>query len=372
MNIPMKNLQCTRQNYAGQNIRIVGQISQTIQCVVAGKVLGTAHLKAKVVRDLSKLFHADCVAGQQLYDRLLDPSSLNNSKGSKSRPNMNIATSKQHTGTKDAYTNISTVIANGTCDDDLDDSASDDASTDGDLAKFLAMMSDDARDQAVHDYPELAKHIKQDEDTDNTSSEDDLVKFLARQTDEYRSQAAEDYPELAPILNTAKSSHSSPALTDPVLAAIARQGIGPTDAYVMSLNANTQHSMPRSMPNLNPRLDNVKSNVSVLSCPSPLTSDLGNVPPKQRPDDSFPYLMTEQGYRDQEVSLHDLAASHGYHDAAPSPDFDRVSMNSETAEFFCRLCQASGQPNIITFSHDFLDPECPSMDYDDPYEEDDA
>ena len=60
-------------HYAGQFTRVVGQIRQTVQCVVAGKTIGTTHLKAKVVRDLNKLFHADCLANQQLYHQLMDP-----------------------------------------------------------------------------------------------------------------------------------------------------------------------------------------------------------------------------------------------------------------------------------------------------------
>ena len=64
LNIPMKNLQCTRLTYAGEFPRVVGQIRQTVQCVVAGKTIGTTHLKAKVVRDLNKLFHSDCLASQ--------------------------------------------------------------------------------------------------------------------------------------------------------------------------------------------------------------------------------------------------------------------------------------------------------------------
>ena len=52
LNIPLKNIQCTRLSYAGQFTRIVGQISQTVQCVVSGKMIGTSHLKAKVVHDL--------------------------------------------------------------------------------------------------------------------------------------------------------------------------------------------------------------------------------------------------------------------------------------------------------------------------------
>ena len=263
--------------------------------MVAGKALGTAHPRAKVFRDLSKLFHADCVAGQQLYDKLLDPSSLNTSKGSKSRSNMNISTSKQHTGTKDVYTNISAVIANETCDDALDDSASDDASTDGELTQFLAKMSDDARAQAVDDYPELARCIKQTVDrTNNTSQEDDLLQFFDLQTKDYKAQAIEDYPELKTILQPDESLHH-PSSPDPVLAAIARKGIGPTDAYIMSINASSQTHNISSMPatNYQSRQPMVDTTPSVLSYLSTSTSDLRNGPTKEIPDDSLSQLTAQ-------------------------------------------------------------------------------
>ena len=82
--------------------------------------------------------------------------------------------------------------------------------------------------------------------------------------------------------------------------------------------------------------------------------------------------MTEHGYCDPGIPLQHLAASHGYHDSIPSPDCDQASMYSDECEYFCRLCQASGQPNTVTSSHNLLDPACPSMDYDDPFEEEDA
>ena len=56
LNIPMKILQYTKKILSGQFTRIVGQISQTVQCVVSGQKVRTYHLKAKVVHDLSKLF----------------------------------------------------------------------------------------------------------------------------------------------------------------------------------------------------------------------------------------------------------------------------------------------------------------------------
>lgn len=369
MNIPMKNIQCTRQNYAGQNIRIVGQISQTIQCVDAGKAHGAAHLRAKVVRDLGKLFQADCLAGQQLYDKLLDPSSLNTSKGVKYRSNMNISTSRQLSGTKDIYTNVSAIIANETCDDDLDSAC--DASVDENLTNYLATMTDDARAQAVEDYPELARHIKHTVDsTSNTSQEDDMLQFFALQTKDYRAQAVEDYPELKSILQPDESL-DQPSSSDPVLAAIARQGIGPTDVYVMAINVNPQsHTISMPATDHMMRQTMVDTIPSDLSCHSTSVSDLRNGPALEVSDETLPHLMTQpqHGYPDD---LDSLQASHGYCDSGPLPDPDQVSLNSETAEFFCRLCQQSDQPDIITFSHDLLDPSCPSMEYDDSFEEED-
>jgi hypothetical protein len=274
--------------------------------VVAGKALGTAHPRAKVFRDLSKLFHADCVAGQQLYDKLLDPSSLNTSKGSKSRSNMNISTSKQHTGTKDVYTNISAVIANETCDDALDDSASDDASTDGELTQFLAKMSDDARAQAVDDYPELARCIKQTVDrTNNTSQEDDLLQFFDLQTKDYKAQAIEDYPELKTILQPDESLHH-PSSPDPVLAAIARKGIGPTDAYIMSINASSQTHNISSMPATNYQLRQpmVDTTPSVLSYLSTSTSDLRKAQLKKFQMIPFPNLRPKPRPHGSVLSFH--------------------------------------------------------------------
>jgi hypothetical protein len=352
-----------------KNIRIVGQISQTIQCVVAGKAHGAAHLRAKVVRDLGKLFQADCLAGQQLYDKLLDPSSLNTSKGVKYRSSTGISTSKQLTGTNDIYTNVSAVIANDTCDDDDLDSACD-ASFDENLTNYLATMTDDARAQAVEDYPELARHIKQTVDsTSNTSQEDDLQQFFALQTKDYRAQAVEDYPELKSILQPDESL-DQPSSSDPVLAAIARQGIGPTDAYIMAINVNTQSHTISSMPATDhmirqPMVDTIPSD---LSCHSTFASDLRNGPTQELSDESLSPLMTQHGYPDD---LDSLQASHGYCDSGPLPDPDQVSLHSDTAEYFCRLCQQSDQPDIITFSHDLLDPSCPSMEYDDSFEEED-
>ena len=72
LDIPIRKIEARKFSYAGTNTRIVGHISQTIQCVVNGKTSGTIHLKASVVRHLTKLFNMDCVAGGQMYKRLAD------------------------------------------------------------------------------------------------------------------------------------------------------------------------------------------------------------------------------------------------------------------------------------------------------------
>ena len=71
MKIPLRNIRVTRMSLLGHDVRAVGRIKQTVQCVVKGKVQGDIHLEAKVVRDLFSLFNVDCVASSKTYERLL-------------------------------------------------------------------------------------------------------------------------------------------------------------------------------------------------------------------------------------------------------------------------------------------------------------
>ena len=70
MKIPLKNIKVKRHVVMGENVRFVGSISQTIQCVNRGKVSGTIHLQALVVRDLFSLFHVDSIASSKTFERL--------------------------------------------------------------------------------------------------------------------------------------------------------------------------------------------------------------------------------------------------------------------------------------------------------------
>ena len=70
MNIPLLNIKVTRMSILGREVRAVGSISQTVQCVHKGKVQGTVHLEAKVVRNLFSLFNVDCIASKKTFTRL--------------------------------------------------------------------------------------------------------------------------------------------------------------------------------------------------------------------------------------------------------------------------------------------------------------
>ena len=71
MKIPLKNIRVTRMSMQGHDLRCVGVVSQTIQCVVNGKISGTIHLYAKVVRDLYNSISVDCLASRRTYLRLM-------------------------------------------------------------------------------------------------------------------------------------------------------------------------------------------------------------------------------------------------------------------------------------------------------------
>ena len=71
MKIPLINIKVTRMMISGQSVRSVGFINQTVQCVRKGRVTGTIHLNARVIRDLYSLFDVDCVASASTYTRLM-------------------------------------------------------------------------------------------------------------------------------------------------------------------------------------------------------------------------------------------------------------------------------------------------------------
>ena len=71
MRIPLRNIRVTRMSLLGHDVRAVGRIKQTVQCVVNGRIQGNVHLEGKVVRDLYSLLSVDCLASSKTYERLM-------------------------------------------------------------------------------------------------------------------------------------------------------------------------------------------------------------------------------------------------------------------------------------------------------------
>ena len=47
MKIPVRNIKVTRMSLLGHDVRAVGRIKQTVQCVVNGRVQGCVHLASR-------------------------------------------------------------------------------------------------------------------------------------------------------------------------------------------------------------------------------------------------------------------------------------------------------------------------------------
>ena len=62
----MSEIQCSKFTFAGSKLRILGKISQTVQCVMNGKIEGNVHVKANVVEDLKATFDTHSIAGMKM------------------------------------------------------------------------------------------------------------------------------------------------------------------------------------------------------------------------------------------------------------------------------------------------------------------
>ena len=71
MKIPLRSIKVKRMSILGHDVRAVGRIKQTVQCVVNGRVQGNVHLEGRVVRDLFSMFNVDCFASSKTYERLM-------------------------------------------------------------------------------------------------------------------------------------------------------------------------------------------------------------------------------------------------------------------------------------------------------------
>ena len=53
-------------------MRILGQISTTVQCIIDGSPLGNIQMKCHVVEDLKKHFNTHGIAGEKIRKKLFD------------------------------------------------------------------------------------------------------------------------------------------------------------------------------------------------------------------------------------------------------------------------------------------------------------
>ena len=83
LGLKMTNLQCKRFYFGGHQLRILGKIQTTVQCIHDGNVLGNANLTASVIEDLKSSFDTHCIAGEKLS------SQLNRGNASQFSPNKN-------------------------------------------------------------------------------------------------------------------------------------------------------------------------------------------------------------------------------------------------------------------------------------------
>ena len=70
LNLRMSDLQCSKFNYGGQKLRVLGKISTSVQCITSGAVSGNMHLKALVIQDLYRSFYVHAIAVDKLSSKL--------------------------------------------------------------------------------------------------------------------------------------------------------------------------------------------------------------------------------------------------------------------------------------------------------------
>ena len=69
----MSDLQCRKLHFGSQQLRILGKVNTSIQCITNGMVAGNLHFKASVVESLYESFHSHSIAGNKLRHVLSSP-----------------------------------------------------------------------------------------------------------------------------------------------------------------------------------------------------------------------------------------------------------------------------------------------------------
>ena len=68
--LDLTDVQCRPFRYMGHKMRILGQVSTTVQCVQDGKITDNFRINALVAADLYSLLDAHCVVGAKMRERI--------------------------------------------------------------------------------------------------------------------------------------------------------------------------------------------------------------------------------------------------------------------------------------------------------------
>ena len=82
LGMKLKDIQCSQFTFAGHKLRILGKVSQTVQCVKDGKLQGNIHIKANVVEDLKVTFDTHSIAGEKMTKILMSENNKQDKKPS--------------------------------------------------------------------------------------------------------------------------------------------------------------------------------------------------------------------------------------------------------------------------------------------------
>ena len=81
LGLKMSDLQCKKFYFYGEQLRMLGTISTTVQCVQNGFICGSFQLRANVIEHLQKRFDVHSIAGMKLTKMLQPDTNKNNRRG---------------------------------------------------------------------------------------------------------------------------------------------------------------------------------------------------------------------------------------------------------------------------------------------------
>ena len=170
MKIPLQKIKVCRMTYLGENLRSVGYIDQTVQCVQNGIVQGTIHLSAKVVRSLFDNFNVDCVASSKTYEKLTGDKPPDPPDMDAENTEENYKEDVQDKFPNDCHGNISCgSTSSSTCSDAIPAISREWIRQ----ASFMAEVAQQDSEDTLLRLENEKANVKNDDDSDDVSEEDE-------------------------------------------------------------------------------------------------------------------------------------------------------------------------------------------------------